>query len=160
MDFVFKLPRTSRGSIGHEGIWMIVDQLTKSAHFLPIKETYSLMKLAKLFVDEIMRLHGAPVSIVSNRDARFTSRFWKCLHKAMGTRLRTIQTLEDMLRSCVLQLKDGWDTHLALVEFAYNNSYHSNIKMAPYDVLYGRQCRTPICWNEVGDRKVENVKCI
>ncbi|CAL2265878.1 unnamed protein product [Prunus armeniaca] len=172
MDFVFKLPRTSKG---HDGIWVIVDRLTKSAHFLPIKETYSLSRLAKLFVDEIVRLHGAPVSIVSDRDARFTSHFWKCLNEAMGTNLhfstafhpqtdgqseRTIQTLEDMLRSCVLQLKDSWDTHLALVEFAYNNSYHSSIEMAPYEALYGRICRTPVCWNEVGERKLEKVDSI
>ncbi|CAL2244317.1 unnamed protein product [Prunus armeniaca] len=172
MDFVFKLPRTSKG---HDGIWVIVDRLTKSAHFLPIKETYSLSRLAKLFVDEIVRLHGAPVSIVSDRDARFTSHFWKCLNEAMGTKLhfstafhprtdgqseRTIQTLEDMLRSCVLQLKDSWDTHLALVEFAYNNSYHSSIEMAPYEALYGRMCRTPVCWNEVGERKLEKVESI
>ncbi|CAL2250755.1 unnamed protein product [Prunus armeniaca] len=172
MDFVFKLPRTSKG---HDGIWVIVDRLTKSAHFLPIKETYPLTRLAKLFVDEIVRLHGAPVSIVSDRDPRFTSRFWRCLQEAMGTRLlfstafhpqtdgqseRTIQTLEDMLRSCVLQFKDAWDVHLALVEFAYNNSYHSSIGMAPYEALYGRQCRTPICWNEVGDKKLEKVDSI
>ncbi|CAL9006102.1 unnamed protein product [Prunus brigantina] len=153
MDFVFKLPRTSKG---HDGIWVIVDRLTKSAHFLPVKETYPLSRLAKLFVDEIIRLHGAPVSIVSDRDARFTSRFWKCLHEAMGTRLRfstafhpqtdgqserTIQTLEDMLRSCVLH-------------------YHSSIKMAPYEALYGRMCRTPVCWSEVGDQKVERVESI
>ncbi|KAI5350328.1 hypothetical protein L3X38_003219 [Prunus dulcis] len=172
IDFVFKLPRTSKG---HDGIWVIVDKLTKSAHFLPIKETYSLTKLAKLFVDKIVRLHGTLVSIVSDRDARFTSRFWRCLQEAMGTRLqfsiaihpqtdgqseRTIQTLEDMLRSCVLQMKDAWDSHLALVEFAYNNSYHASIEMAPYKALYGRQCRTSICWNEVGDKKLERVDSI
>ncbi|KAI5338787.1 hypothetical protein L3X38_018059 [Prunus dulcis] len=169
MDFVFKLPRTSKG---HDGIWVIVDRLTKFPHFLPIKKTYSLSKLAKLFVDEIVRLHGAPVSIVSDRDARFTSRFLRCLQEAMGTKLQfstafhpqtdgqsemTIQTLEDMLRSCMLQLKDAWDSHLALIEFAYNNNYHSSIEMAPHEALYGRQCRTPICWNEVGDKKLEKV---
>ncbi|KAI5339091.1 hypothetical protein L3X38_018363 [Prunus dulcis] len=156
MDFVFKFPHTFKG---HDGIWVIVDRLTKSAHFLPIKETYSLMTLAKIFVDEIVRLRGAPVFIVSDMDALFTFRFWKCLSEAMGTRLqfsttfhlqnngqskRTIQTLEDMLRSCVLQMKDAWDTHLAWVEFAYNNSYHTSIEMAPYEELHGRQCRTPI----------------
>ncbi|KAI5338654.1 hypothetical protein L3X38_017925 [Prunus dulcis] len=126
MDFVFKLPRTSKR---HDGIWVIVDRLTKSAYFLPLKETYSLSKLAKLFVDEIVRLHGAIAPILSDRDARFTSHFCKCLQEAMGTKLcfstafhpqtdgqseRTIQTLEDMLRACVLQLKDNWDTHLDL----------------------------------------------
>ncbi|CAL2258534.1 unnamed protein product [Prunus armeniaca] len=112
MDFVFKLPRTSRRQ---DGIWVIVDRLTKFSHFLLIKETYSLVKLAKHFVDEILG-YGAPVSIVSDRDARFTSQFWKCLQEVMGTKLRfstafhpkygqlerTIQTLEDLLRSCVL----------------------------------------------------------
>ncbi|KAI5350301.1 hypothetical protein L3X38_003192 [Prunus dulcis] len=145
--FFFKLPRTSKG---HDEIWVIVDRLTKSAHFLPIKETYSLTKLAILFVDKIVRLHGTLVSIVSVRDARFTSRFWRCLQEAMGTRLqfsiaihpqtdgqseRTIQTLEDMLRSCVLHMKDAWDSHLALVKFAYNNSYHASIEMALYEAL-------------------------
>ena len=166
MDFLFKLPRTQ---CGHDGIWVIVDRLTKSAHFLPIKETYTMDKLARFFVDEIVCLHGAPVSIVSDRDSRFTSRFWKSLQDALGTNLkfstafhpqtdgqseRTIQTLEDMLRSCSLQFKGNWDTHLSLMEFAYNNSYHSSIGMAPYEALYGKQCRTPICWNEVGERKL------
>ncbi|CAL2240064.1 unnamed protein product [Prunus armeniaca] len=150
IDFVFKLPRTSKG---HDGIWVIVDRLTKSTHFLPIKETYSLSRLAKLFVDEIVRLHGAPVSIVSDRMQAFHP-------QTDGQSERTIQTLEDMLRSCVLQLKDNWDTHLALVEFAYNNSYHSSIEMALYEALYGRMCRTPVCWNEVGDKKVEKVDSI
>ncbi|CAL8112794.1 unnamed protein product [Prunus armeniaca] len=152
MDFVFKLPRTSKG---HDGIWVIVDRLTKSAHFLPIKETYSLSKLAKLFVDEIVRLHGAPASIASDKDAS------TAFHpQTDGQSERTIQTLEDMLRSCVLQLKDAWDAHLALIEFAYNNSYHFSIEMAPYEALYKRQCRTPICWNEVGDKKLEKVDSI
>ncbi|KAI5318050.1 hypothetical protein L3X38_037758 [Prunus dulcis] len=167
MDFVFKLPCTSKG---HDGISVIVDRLTKSAHFLPIKETYSLSKLAKLFLNEIVRLHGAPVS---DRDARFTSRFWRCLQEAMGTKLqfstafhpqtdgqseRTIQTLEDMFD--VLHMKDAWDAYLALMEFAYNNNYHSSMEMAQYEALYGRQCRTPIYWNEVGDKKLEKVDSI
>jgi hypothetical protein len=166
MDFVFKLPRTQGG---HDGIWVIVDRLTKSAHFLPIKETYTLDKLAKLYVREIVKLHGVPESIISDRDSRFTSRFWGALQAALGTKLqfstafhpqtdgqseRTIQTLEDMLRSCVLQFRGNWDDHLALMEFAYNNSYHSSIGMAPYEALYGRQCRTPLCWDEVGERKL------
>ncbi|PRQ55656.1 putative nucleotidyltransferase, Ribonuclease H [Rosa chinensis] len=155
MDFIYKLPRTQDGN---DGIWVIVDRLTKSAHFLAVKETFSLDKLAKLYVDEIVKLHGVPESIVSDRDARFTSKFWRKVHKFMGTELqfstafhpqtdgqseRTIQTLEDMLRACSLQFKGSWDKHLALMEFAYNNSYHSSIGMAPYEALYGKQCRTP-----------------
>ena len=104
-----------------------------------------------------MRLHGVPVSIVSYRDPRFTSRFWPSLQAAFGTRLyfstsfhpqtygkseRTIQTLEDMMRACVVEFKGSWDTHLALMEFSYNNSYQTSISMAPFKALYGRKCRT------------------
>ena len=135
MDFVTGLPRTKRQ---HDAIWVIVDRLTKSAHFLPVNVEDSLEKLAQLYVDEIVRLHAVPVSIVSDRDPRFTSRFWPSLQTALGTRLhfstafhpqtdgqseRTIQTLEDMLRACVMEFRGSWDTHLALMEFAYYNSY-------------------------------------
>ena len=131
-----------------------MDRLTKSAHFLPVREKYSLDILAQLYVDEVVRLHGVPESIVSDRDSHFTSRFWNALQEALGTRLnfstafhpqtdgqseRTIQTLEDMLRSCVRQFKGNWDEHLSLMEFAYNNSFHSSIGMAPYEALYGKQ---------------------
>ncbi|KAJ4706775.1 Retrotransposon protein, putative, Ty3-gypsy subclass [Melia azedarach] len=164
--FCYGLPHTQRG---HDSVWVIVDRLTKSAHFLPFKSTYSMDKMASLYVNEIMRLHGAPVSIVSDRDPRFTSRFWPNLQYAMGTKLnfstafhpqtdgqseRTIQTLEDMLRACVIQFKGNWDVYLLLMEFAYNNSYQTSIQMAPYEALYGRKCRTPICWDEVGERKL------
>ena len=148
---------------------MIVDRFTKSAHFLPVNVKDSLEKLAKLYVDEIVRLHGVPVSIVSDRDPRFTSRFWPSLQSALGTHLhfstsfhpqtdgqseRTIQTLEDMLRACVMEFKGSWDTHLALMEFAYNNSYQASIDMAPFEALYGRKCKTPVCWDEVGERRL------
>ena len=166
MDFVTGLPRTQRQ---HDAIWVIVDRLTKSAHFLSVNVEDSLEKLAQLYVDEIVRLHGVPVSIVSDRDPRFTSRFWPSLQIALGTRLyfsttfhpqtdgqseRTIQTLEDMLRACVMEFKGSWDTHLALMEFAYNNSYQASIEMAPFEALYGRKCRTPVCWDEVGERRL------
>ena len=144
MDFVVGLPRCHSG---YDAIWVIVDRLTKSAHFLPMKNSGSIEKLAELYVKEIVRLHGTPVSIVSDRDPRFTSRFWPSLLRALGTRLhfstafhpqtdgqseRTIQTLEDMLRACVLEFKGSWDRNLPLMEFAYNNSYQSSIEMAPY----------------------------
>ena len=110
--------------------------MTKSAQFLPIRWGSSLEYLAKEYVNEIVRLYGVPVSIVSDRDPRFTSLFWKSLHKALGTKLnfstafnqqtdgqseRTIQTLEDMLRACVLEFKGAWDEYISLMEFAYNN---------------------------------------
>ena len=120
-------------------------------------------------------LHRVLVSIVSNRDPRFTSRFWLKLQKALGTTLhfnttfhpqtdgqseRTIQTLKDMLQACVLEFKDGWVDHLSLVEFAYNNRYQASIDMAPYEALYGKKCRTLICWDEVGERKLDYVELI
>ena len=166
MDFVTGLPWTQRQ---HDAIWVIVDRLTKSAHFLPVNVEDSLEKLAKLYVDEIVRLHGVPVSIVSDRDPWFTSRFWPSLQTALGTCLhfsiafhpqtdgqseRTIQTLEDMLRACVMEFKGSWDTHLALMEFAYNNSYQASIDMAPFEALYGKKCKTPVCWDEVGERRL------
>ena len=132
-----------------------MDRLTKSAHFLPIINSDSLDKLAQLYVREIIKLHGTPVSIVSDRDPRFTSRFWPSLQNALGTRLHfstafrpqtdgqsemTIQTLEDMLRACVMEFRGSWDTHLPLMELAYNNSYQASISMAPYEALYGRKC--------------------
>ena len=117
MDFVIGLPRTQKQ---HDAIWVIVDRLTKSTRFLPVNVEDSLEKFSKLYVDEIVRLHGVPVSIVSDRDPRFTSRFWPSLQTALGTRLhfstafhpqtdgqseRTIQTLEDMLRACIMEFK-------------------------------------------------------
>ncbi|GJY02253.1 putative nucleotidyltransferase, ribonuclease H, partial [Tanacetum coccineum] len=116
-----------------------------------------------------------PTSIVSDRDPKFTSRFWKGLQKAWGTRLkfstafhpqtdgqseRTIQTLEDMLRACALEWTGSWDEYLCLVEFAYNNSWHASIKAAPFELLYGRKCRAPICWDEVGERLIEGPELI
>ncbi|KAL6141676.1 hypothetical protein ACLB2K_059964 [Fragaria x ananassa] len=130
---------------------------------------YTLDKLAELYVNEIVRLHGVPESIVSDRDPRFASKFWGALQAALGTRLhfntafhpqtdgqseRTIQTLEDMLRSCALQFRGSRDKNLSLIEFACNNSYHSSISMAPFETLYGKQCHTLLCWNEVGEKEL------
>jgi hypothetical protein len=144
-----------------------VDRLTKSAHFIPVKSTYKATQYAAIFIEHIVRLHGVPLSIVSDRNPIFTSRFWKAFQHAMGTRLRmstshhpqtdgqserTIQTLEDMLHACVLEDGGSWSNYLHLIEFSYNNSYHSSIGMAPFEALYGRKCRTPLCWTEVGDR--------
>ncbi|GJZ22829.1 putative reverse transcriptase domain-containing protein [Tanacetum coccineum] len=166
MDFVTKLPRTQSGN---DTIWVIVDRLTKSAHFLPMRETDPMDKLARLYLKEVVTRHGIPVSIICDRDPRFTSNFWRSFQKAMGTRLdmstayhpetdgqseRTIQTLEDMLRACVIDFGNGWEGHLPLIEFSYNNSYHSSIKVAPFEALYGRKCRSPVCWAEVGDARL------
>ncbi|GKE45348.1 putative reverse transcriptase domain-containing protein, partial [Tanacetum coccineum] len=161
MDFVTKLPKSSQG---YDTIWVIVDRLTKSAIFTPMRETDPLDKLAKLYLKEVVTRHGIPVSIICDRDPRFASNFWRSLQNALGTNLdmstayhpqtdgqseRTIQTLEDMLRACAIDFGKGWVNHLPLVEFSYNNSYHASIKAAPFEALYGRKCRSPVCWAEV-----------
>ncbi|GJU00671.1 putative reverse transcriptase domain-containing protein [Tanacetum coccineum] len=141
MDFITKLPRTSSG---HDTIWVIVDRLTKSTHFLPMREDYKMDRLARLYLNEIVARHGVPILIISDRDSRFTSR-------TDGQSEHTIQTLEDMLRACVLDFGGSWDVHLPLVEFSYNNSYHASVRCAPFEALYGRKCRSPIMWDKVGE---------
>ncbi|GKA13368.1 putative reverse transcriptase domain-containing protein [Tanacetum coccineum] len=172
MDFVTKLPKTTSGQ---DTIWVIVDRLTKFAHFLPIKKTDSMEKLTRQYLKELVSRHGVPVSIISDRDSKFTSHFWKSLNEALGTQLdmstayhpqtdgqseRTIQTLEDMLRACVIDFGKGWDRHLPLVEFSYNNSYHTSIKAAPFEALYGQKCRSPICWAKVGDAQLTGLEIV
>ncbi|GKC88451.1 putative reverse transcriptase domain-containing protein [Tanacetum coccineum] len=129
----------------------------------------SMEKLARLYIDEIIARHGVPVSIISDRDGRFISRFWQTLQKALGTRLdmsttyhpqtdrqseRTIQTLEDMLRAYVIDFGGSWDVHLPLAIFSYNNSYHSSIRCAPFEALYGRKCRSPVLWVEIEESEL------
>nr|GEZ70658.1 putative reverse transcriptase domain-containing protein [Tanacetum cinerariifolium] len=172
MDIVTGLPRTPSG---YDSIWVIVDRLTKSAHFLPKKKTDSIEKLAELYLKEIVCKHGVPVSVRSDRDSLFTSRFWVSLQKALGTQLdisiayhpetdgqskRTVQTLEDMLQACVIDFGSSWDKHLSLVEFSYNNSYHASIKAAPFEAMYGRKCRSPICWSEVRESQLTGPKLV
>ncbi|GKF94625.1 reverse transcriptase domain-containing protein, partial [Tanacetum coccineum] len=140
-----------------------------------MKETDSTEKLMRLYMKEIVARHGIPVSIISNRDSHFTSRVWQSLHKALGIQLnfstayhpqtdgqseRTIQTLEGMLRACVIDFGNGWDRHLPLVEFSYNNSYHTSIKAAPFEALYGRKCRSPVCWAEVEEAQLTGPEII
>ncbi|GAU51960.1 hypothetical protein TSUD_417460 [Trifolium subterraneum] len=160
------LPKTAKGN---EVIWVVVDRLTKSAHFIAIKVGTLVPKLAEIYVEQIIRLHGIPSSIVSDRDPKFTSRFWESLQEALGTKLRlssayhpqtdgqserTIQSLEDLLRACVLEQGESCDSSLPLIEFTYNNSFHSSIGMAPFEALYERRCRTPLCWYESSETVV------
>ncbi|GJT39061.1 putative reverse transcriptase domain-containing protein [Tanacetum coccineum] len=168
MDFVTKLPKSSQG---YDTIWVIVDRLTKSAIFVPMRETDPMDKPARMYLKEVVMRHGIPVSIICDRDPRFASNFWRSLQNALGTNLdmstayhpqtdgqseRTIQTLEDMLRACVIDFGKGWVNHLPLVEFSYNNSYHASIKATPFEALYGRKCRSPVCWAE---KSYANLKC-
>ena len=165
MDFVIGLPKTLEK---FDSIWVVVDRLTKSAHFIPVKIDYNVEQLAKVYVKESVRLHVVPLCIISDRGTQFKSKFWRKLHDELGTQLtfctivhpqtdgqseRTIQVLEDMLRACVIDFGGHWDKFLPLCEFSYNNSYHSNIDMAPFEALYGRGCRSPIGWFEAGDVK-------
>ncbi|GKC67224.1 putative reverse transcriptase domain-containing protein [Tanacetum coccineum] len=138
MDFVSKLPKTS---IGHATIWVIVDRLTKSVHFIPTRATDSMETLTRLYIKEIVSRHGVPISIISDHDSHFTYRFWQSLQNA-------------------LDFGKGWDKHLPLVEFSYNNSYHASIKAAPFEALYGRKCRSPVCWAEVGDSQLTGPEII
>ncbi|KAA3484266.1 DNA/RNA polymerases superfamily protein [Gossypium australe] len=172
MDFVSGPPLSPTKK---DTMWVIVDLLTKSTHFVPVRTDYSLQKLAKLYVAEIVRLHGVSVSIISDKDPRFTSRFWKALHQALGTKLdfstafhpqtdghseRVMQNLEDMLRGCVIDFSGSWEDYLPLAEFAYNKCYQSSIQKAPYEALYGRRCHTPTCWTELGERRSLGPKLI
>ncbi|GJX53637.1 putative reverse transcriptase domain-containing protein [Tanacetum coccineum] len=151
------------------------DCLSKSAHFLPMRENDSMDKLTRLYLKKVVTRHEIPVSIICDRDGRFMSQFKRSFQKALGTRLdmstayhpqtdrqseRTIQTLEDMLRTCAIDFGNGWDRHLPLIEFSYNNSYHMSIKAAPFEALYGRKCRSPICWAEVGDTQLTSPEII
>ena len=158
------LPRTQKG---HDSIWVIVDRLTKSAHFIPVRTNYGGEKLAKLYVENIVKLPGVPSRIVSDRGTQFTFRFWRSLHKAMGTKLdfssayhpqtdgqteRVNQIMEDMLRACVLTYGKDWEQSLPYAEFSYNNGYQVSLGMSPFEALYERKSRTPLMWSEVGER--------
>jgi transposase InsO family protein len=165
MDFIVGLPRTHTG---YDSIWVVVDHLTKATHFIPVNTNYNSAVLAELYMSQIVCLHGVPKKIVSDRGTQFTSHFWQQLHEALCTHLkfssayhpqtdgqteRTNQILEDMLRACALQDKIGWYKRLLYAEFSYNN-YQGSLKMSPFEALYGRNCRTPLHWDQPGERQV------
>jgi hypothetical protein len=166
MDFIVGLPRTQKG---YNSIWVVVDRLTKVAHFIPVNTTYSGARLAELYISRIVCLHGVPKKIISDRGSQFTSRFWEQLHDSLDTKLRfstayhpqtdgqterTNQVLEDMLRACAIQYGTSWDKCLPYAEFSYNNSYQASLKKSPFEALYGRKCRTPLYWDQIGERQV------
>jgi hypothetical protein len=146
-----------------------VDRLTKSAHFIPVKASYNSAVLAKLYMSRIVCIHGVPKQILSDRGTQFTSHLWQQLQEALRTHLnfslayhpqidgqteRTNQVLEDMLRACALQDQSGWDKRLPYAKFSYNNSYQASLKMSPFQALYGRSCRTPLHWDQPGEKQV------
>ncbi|TYH22045.1 hypothetical protein ES288_A04G095300v1 [Gossypium darwinii] len=172
MDFVSGLPITLKKKYS---IWMIIDRLTKSAHFIPIRTNYSLERLAELYVSAIVRLHGVLTFIIFYCDPRFTSTFWSKLHEDLGTKLnfskafhpqmdgqseQVIQILEDMLRCCILEFEGSGEKYLPLAKFAYNNSYQSNIKMAPFKALYETKCKTSLYWFELSKSKIVRIDLI
>ncbi|GJW95122.1 putative reverse transcriptase domain-containing protein [Tanacetum coccineum] len=136
MDFITKLPKTSNR---YDTIWVIVDRLTKSAHFIPTRETDSMETLTRLYIKEIVSRYGVTISIISDHNSHVTSRFWQSLQSA-------------------LDFGKGWERYLLLVEFSYNNSYHASIKASPFEALYGQKCRSPVCWAKVGDRSYVNIR--
>jgi transposase InsO family protein len=151
---------------------VIVDRLTKVAHFIPVKTTYSGLQLARLYMSRIVCLHGVPKKIVSDKGTQFTLMFWERLHETLDTQLlfssayhpqtdgqteRVNQILEDMLRACALQYGRSWDNNLSYVKFSYRNSYQESLKMAPFEMLYGRRCQTLLFWSETGEWKVSGL---
>jgi transposase InsO family protein len=167
MDFITGLPRSNRG---HDSIWVIIDRLTKVAHFLPVKTTDRGQNLAELYISRIVSLHGVPKRIVYDQGSQFTSRFWESLHRALGTNLsfitafhpqtggqteRVNEILEDMLRAYVLSYGAKWEDCLPFAaKFSYINSYQASLQMASFEALYGRKCRTPLNWAETGESQV------
>src|SRR3954463_12770863 len=166
MEFITRLPTSCREN---DSIWVIVDRLSKVAHFLPVKTTYQNSKLAELYISRIVSFHGIPKNIVSDRGTQFTSRFWKKVQEGLGTKLnfsityhpqtdgqaeRVNQILEDMLRACVLEYGSKWEDYLPVAEFSSNNSYQAILQMAPFEFMYGRKCCTPLNWSEVGESQI------
>ncbi|WMV41618.1 hypothetical protein MTR67_035003 [Solanum verrucosum] len=163
MDFIVGLPRTRRQ---HDSIWVIIDRMTKSSHFIRIKVSFSVEDYAKLYIRDMVKVHGVSLTIISDRDTQFTSDFLKSFKKGPGTMVKlstafhpqingqaecTIQTLEDLLRAYIKDFKGNWDDQLPLLEFAYNNNYHSSIDMAPFETISGGRCRCTVGCFEVGE---------
>ncbi|MCO5586250.1 hypothetical protein L7F22_040189 [Adiantum nelumboides] len=155
MDFIFDLPRTQSG---HDGIWTIIDRFSKQAHFIPVKKTVKPDHLARLFVAQIFRLHDMPETIVSDKDPRFTSLFWKAIWENIGTRLQFSSLFHpqtdgrseiansvvlDLFKSYISDQKTQWERYLPLVEFAYNNTIHSSTRKAPFEIVEGAMKVSP-----------------
>jgi transposase InsO family protein len=136
---------------------------------LLVHTTHRAERYAEIYIDQIVRLHGIPRTIISNRGTQFVALFWEQLQKSLGTIVirssayhpqtdgqteRVNQILEDMLRACVIHYGKNWDKYISLAEFSYNNNYQSSLKMAPFEALYGRRCRTPLNWSQAGEREI------
>jgi hypothetical protein len=166
MDFITGLPKTNKK---HDSIMVVVEKLTKAAHFVPVKTTHTMNNIAEIFMKEIARLHEIPRTIISDRVTKFTSNLWRGLFKGFGTNLnfrtsyhpqtdgkteRVNQIIEDMLRMYVMDKPSKREDYLHLVAFAYNNGYQDSLRVSPFEALYGRKCDTPISWDNPADRVV------
>jgi hypothetical protein len=166
MNFITGLPRITKL---HDLIMVVVNKLTKFAHFIPLKTTHKATDVADIFIMEVARLHKIPKTIMSNRDPKFTSNFWKGLFKGFRMNLnfsttyhlesdgqteRVNRVIEYILRMYVMDKPSRWEDYMHLVEFAYNNGYHASLKMSPFEALYGRKCNTLVSWDNLADRAV------
>jgi hypothetical protein len=158
MDFIVGLPMTARK---FDSIWVIVDRLSKSTHFITFHTNYNVQKYVGIYIARMLCLHRVPKTIISDRGSQFIAHFWDQLDTSLGTHLihssayhpqmdgqteRVNQLLKDMLRTSVLEHPGSWDQNLPWAEFSYNNSYQESIKMTPFEVLYGRRCRNTLNW--------------
>jgi hypothetical protein len=166
MDFIVSLALMA---CMFDSIWVIVDRLSKSAHFIPVHTRYDVRRYAEIYIAHVLYLHGVLKTIISDRGSQFVAHFWEQLHASQRTRLihsssyhpqtdgqteRVNQIFKDMLRDCVLEHRGRWDLNLPWAEFSYNNSYQESLKMAPFEVLYGHRCRTPLNWIETGEKVI------
>jgi hypothetical protein len=166
MDFVTRLPRTQKGN---DSIWVIIDRLTKVAHFIPVKTTFGGSTLARIYHKEIVKLHGIPRKSIRQENpvhlqildepsashghqARLQHRLSPQID---GQTERVNKVLEDLLRAYVLTFDRNWESSLPYAEFSYNNSHQASIKMSPFEALYGRKCQTPLMWSMVGEKTLE-----
>jgi hypothetical protein len=166
MDFITGFPKTSKQ---HDSIMVVVEKITKANHFIPLKTTHKVVDVVDIFLKEVARLHEIPKTIVSDRDPKFTSNFWKGLFKGFrmnlnfsttyhlesdGQTKRVNGVIEYILRMYVMDKPSIWEYYLHLVEFTYNNGYHASLKMIPFEALYGRKCNIPMRWDNLVDREV------
>jgi hypothetical protein len=163
---LLSLPMTTRK---FDSIWVIVDRLSKSAHFIPVNTKYRVEKYAEIYIARVLCLHRVPKMIISDRGSQIVTRFWEQLHASLVTHLihslayhpqtdaqteRVKQILEGMLRACVMEYQGSWDKNLSWAEFWYNNNYQESPKMAPFEVLYGQRYCTPLNWIELGEKVI------
>jgi hypothetical protein len=166
MDFIVGLPPTARKV---DSIWVIIVRFTKSAHFIPVHTCFIANKYVEIYIARILYLHGVPKIIFCDRGSQFFAHFWEQQHASLGTHLvhslayhlktdgqieRVNQILEDMLRACVMESQCNWDNNLPWAELSYNNRYQESLKMAWFEALYGRRCRTPLNWIKSGEKAI------